>query len=394
MRSMPPRLRFVVDENIPLAREALAPLGEVTALPSARLGPETVRDADILWTRSTVSVDAALLEGSRVRMVATATIGTDHLDIDWLTSRGIAWASAPGSNAPSVRLWWAAALGTLAERQQLALGRLRVGIVGVGQVGRRIEAFARALGCEVLRCDPPRAQVEGPQGFVSLSELCETCDVITIHVPLTREGPDATYHLFDAARLGALRPGTILINASRGQVIDTPALLAAQKAKDLTVLLDVYEGEPAVPPAVVQIAALATPHIAGHSLDGKVAGTRMIYDATCAHLGIRPQWNPERSLPPLPVRVLTLDTRELPEDRADEVVVLKVVRRFYRIEEDDQALRDIVRLEEGARGAAFSRYRSNYPVHREPLGLELELVPPRPRAAAALTTLGVKIVER
>src|SRR5438094_2654308 len=216
-------LRIVADRNIAFAAEAFAPLGDVVTLPSAELTREAVRDADLLLVRSTVKVGAPLLDGSRVRFVATATIGIDHLDIAWLDGRGIAWASAPGSNADSVLEWWAAALLTVAERRGVELGGLRVGVVGAGAVGGRVERFCRALGIAPLICDPPRAAREGGAGFVSLDELLRAADVVTLHVPLA---PD-TRRLLDERRLAALKPGAWLVNASRGGVVDGAALARA-----------------------------------------------------------------------------------------------------------------------------------------------------------------------
>jgi erythronate-4-phosphate dehydrogenase len=378
-------MRIVADKNITYVESAFAELGKVVALPARELSPEAVREADLVLVRSTVRVDRALLEGSRARFVATATSGIDHLDTEWLEARGIAWAAAPGSNAPSVARWFAAGLLTTALRQGRALAGLTVGVVGVGQVGRRVEQVARALGCAVLRNDPPRARAEGETGFVPLDELLGASDVVTLHVPLDTGGPDRTLRLLDSARLARMRPGAWLVNASRGEVVESDAAIDARMQGRLgALLLDVFAGEPEVAPSLVAAADLATPHVAGHSLDGKAAGTEMVYRAACTFLGVAPRWSARRALPPLPTAALAIDARTL----SDEEAALTAVRRFYRIEEDDAALRRIAALPDGDRALAFQRYRASYPERREMNGLLVEIAPPRPRALALVEALG------
>ncbi|HEX8950725.1 MAG TPA: 4-phosphoerythronate dehydrogenase, partial [Polyangia bacterium] len=266
-------MRIVADANIPYLHDAFGPLGTVVTLPARELTPEAVRDADLLLVRSTVRVNAALLAGSRVRFVATATIGIDHLDTAFLDGAGVRWASAPGSNADSVVQWFAAAMQRVPD-----VAARQLGIVGVGNVGARIERLFRALDAKPpLLCDPPRARREGADAFVALDEIFARCDLVTLHVPLTRSGEDATFHLVDARRL---RRDAVLVNACRGEVLDSASALAVANP----LLLDVFEGEPSPDPRLVARAAIATPHIAGHSLDGKANGTKMIYDAACAFL--------------------------------------------------------------------------------------------------------------
>ena len=275
------------DRNIPFVAEAFAELGTVVTMPAAEIDAASLRDADLLLCRTTIKVGPALLEGSKVRFVATATIGTDHLDLPYLAARGIPWASAPGSNADSVALWWAAAMATLCRKRAIDITALRIGVVGVGHVGKRIAALARALGPAPILCDPPRARAEG-FGFTELDALLAASDVISLHVPLSDEGVDRTRGLITAARLAALRPGTILINACRGEIVDGAALTISLASGQVRGVLDVFPGEPSPDPALIAAAELATPHIAGHSLDGKVNGTDAIYRAACAFLGRPP----------------------------------------------------------------------------------------------------------
>jgi len=361
-------MRIVADANIPYLHDAFGPLGEVVTMPSRQLSPEAVKEADLLLVRSTIRVNEALLAGSRVRFVATATIGIDHLDTAWLDGAGIRWTSAPGSNADSVVQWFAAAMTRVpdvAERQ--------LGIVGVGNVGSRIERLFRALDVKPpLLCDPPRARREGSDAFVSLDEILERCDLVTLHVPLTRSGEDATFHLLDARKL---RKDAVLVNACRGEVLDTESALAV----DNTLLLDVFEGEPAPDPRLVARAAIATPHIAGHSLDGKANGTKMIYDAACAFLGVAPAWSPRDSLPPPPGPIVI--------DRRDDGVAaaLQAVAAGYDVAADDSALRAF------ADGTAFRSYREKYPERRELDGRPVRFTRPLVDVIRMLNAYGARV---
>ncbi len=361
-------MRIVADANIPYLADAFGALGEVVTMPSRELGREAVRDADLLLVRSTIRVNEALLAGSRVRFVATATIGIDHLDTAYLDGAGIRWASAPGSNADSVVQWLAAALARVpdvAERQ--------LGIVGVGNVGSRVERLFRALDVKPpLLCDPPRARKEGAAGFVALDEILERCDLVTLHVPLTRSGEDATFHLLDARRL---RQNAVLVNACRGEVLDSASALAV----DNLLLLDVFEGEPAPDPRLVARAAVATPHIAGHSLDGKANGTKMIYDAACAFLGVTPTWTPRQSLPTPPGRIVV--------DRRDDGVAaaLEAVAAGYDVAADDAAMRAF------SDGVAFRKYRENYPERRELDGRPVRFTRPLVDAIRMLNAYGARV---
>ena len=387
---MSSRLRIFADKNISYVEAAFASLGEVAALPSSSLDARAAKEADILLVRSTVKVGAPLLDGSPVRFVATATIGTDHLDTEYLDAKGIRWASAPGSNAPSVAQWWASAVLTVAAARAGKLAGLVVGVVGCGNVGSRVEKVAAALGCTVLRNDPPRARAEGSAGFVSLEELCARADIVTLHVPLIASGPDRTQHLFDAARFSGMRPGAWLVNASRGAVVDGNALIAARASGQIgAALLDVFDSEPAVSPALVAAADLATPHIAGHSLDGKAAGTEMVYRAACELLGVKPTWNARRSLPLLEAAAIALDARALD----DEAAALLLLRRFYGIEQDDTSLRTIAASLpiDAERTKVFQWNRDGYRIRREPKGVSIQMTPPRPRALRLLEALGATI---
>jgi erythronate-4-phosphate dehydrogenase len=350
----------VADRNIPQLEEALAGVCEVRVLPSSEITRENVRDAELLFTRSTVKVGPALLDGSRVRFVATATIGTDHLDTPWLESRGMVWAAAPGSNADSVLQWFAAALLTLHGRGDLDVRKLRAGIVGVGNVGSRVERFCRALEIPILCCDPPRQAREGGD-FVTLDEVLRECNLVTLHVPLD----DSTRRFLDVTRVNGW-----LVNASRGEVVERLEAAAAR------LVLDVFDNEPSPSPSLIAKCALATPHIAGHSVQGKLNGTRMVYEAACRFLGREPSWQPRLSAP----APLTLEAT----GRSDEAVLLSAVEARYRVLDDDRALRDLA-------GGNFRHYRETYPERLELTGTPVTVFGERPRITAALSVLGAQL---
>lgn len=356
-------MKILVDENMPLARELFASFGEVIARPGRNLSADDVRDADALLVRSVTRVDERLLQGSRVRFVGTATIGTDHVDVPWLQQHGIRFASAPGCNAMSVVDYVCSALLELSDRHSFALGERRVGIVGLGNVGSRLQQRLQAMGLTVLACDPPLA-AQGRTGLVDM-EAIAGCDVISFHTPLERGGAHPTFHLADAAFLARLKPGTILLNTSRGAVVDNAALLAALESRDdLLTVLDVWEGEPLVDRRLAARVDLATPHIAGYSYDGKLRGTRMLYEAFCAFLGQAPSMSLP-SLVPASARQV-LDVEALSPRRA-----LDLVRAVYRVTDDDAAFRATLDAGDDDRAAAFDRLRKQYRVRREFATVEL-----------------------
>lgn len=360
-------MRFVVDENIPFAEQAFAGFGEVVLRPGRQIEPADVHDADVLLVRSVTRVDAALLAGSRVRMVGSATIGTDHVDRAYLDARGIGFAHAPGSNADSVVEYVLAVLLRLAVRRGVVLRGRTVGVVGCGQIGERLAQRLPALGLRVLRNDPPLAEAAEaggrPHGFVSLARVLDEADIVTLHVPLTREGPHATHHLFGAGMLRRLQPEAWLLNAARGPAIERAALLEALRAgRPGAVVLDVWEGEPDPDPGLLRRVDLATPHIAGYSYDGKVKGTEMLYEAVAAFFGSDPGWTAEAARAPAPTDRLALlpPDPSLPEtDWLDQLV-----RQLYDVGADDARLRALLDLPPSERVAGFIRLRKEYPRRR------------------------------
>lgn len=352
---------IVADNNIPYASEAFSRFGTVRLVNGRSLTPEAVRDAEILLVRSTVKVDARLLGDARPRFVGTATIGTDHVDISYLESRGITFASAPGSNADSVAEYWSAAILLLARRLDIELAGRTVGVVGVGNVGRRIVRRAKALGMHVVKCDPPLARSTHSDEYRPLNELLERADIVTLHVPLEKAGADPTWHMADAAFFDRLRRGSIYFNLARGPVNDSAALAAAIDSQKLAaVVLDTWEGEPVVDPKLAARVDIATPHIAGHSFDGKVNGTQMLYAAVCKLLGEPERWKPADSLPPTVVPRIEIEC----SGRTAQDVCSEAVAALYNIEDDDARFRATLINADAERGRLFNELRVNYPPRR------------------------------
>jgi len=371
-------MKIVCDNKIPFLRGVFEPYAEVVYLPGAETTPAVVRDADALVTRTRTQCDAALLAGSSVRVIATATIGYDHIDTAWCEAHGILWRNAPGCNSGSVQQYVCAALCVLARRHGLRLGDLTLGVVGVGHVGSKVAQAAEALGMRVLLCDPPRARREGAAGFVPLDELISRSDIVSLHVPLEREGEDATWHLFDAARLATMRPDQFLVNAARGPVVDNAALKAALAAKALRgAVLDVWEGEPAPDPGLLALADIATPHIAGYSADGKANGTTMSVHTVAARLGLPLQdWRPAGIPAPAQPLEFTLDAA----GKSLQDVLSEALLHTYDILADDLALR--------AHPDRFEQLRGDYPVRREPAAFTVRLRGGDEEAARRLKALG------
>lgn len=353
-------MKIVADSKIPYVLDAFAGLADVVVVEAQSISPAIVRDADVLVVRSETKVNRWLVGDTALKFVATATIGTDHVDTGYLQERGIGFASAPGSNARSVAEYVVAALLVIAARRGLALAGGSIGVVGVGNVGKIVVRFARALGMEVLQNDPPLARATDDPVFLPLDRLMEA-DIITLHVPLTKTGDDKTFHLFDESRIRRMRQGSILINTSRGGVVETEGIKGRVHGRHLAgCVLDVWEGEPAIDTELVGLALLGTPHIAGYSFDGKVNGTVMVQKAVCEHFGLHSTWAPP-----------DLDARGgqspvlVPEGVQRDAALLAAIRTCYDIEADDRALRQISNLPLSERPIHFRRLRREYRMRRE-----------------------------
>lgn len=375
-------MHIVADENIPLLDEFFSDFGTIHRLPGRAITAQDVRDADLLLVRSVTQVNRALLEGSRVRFVGTCTIGTDHLDLDYFAEVGIVWSSAPGCNARGVVDYVLGSVLTLAEREGVDPAARVYGVVGAGQVGGRLVNLLRGLGWQVRVCDPPRQAAEGGD-FDSLEQIIDECDVISLHTPLDA----STRHLFDTTRLAALKPGTWLINASRGAVVDNAALRSLLPQRpDLKVVLDVWEGEPQADVELAALCQLATPHIAGYSLDGKLRGTAQIYQACCRALGVAEQVSLADLLPAPWLSELSID------GSADPAWALaSICRAVYDPRRDDADFRRSLVGDADTRRAGFDRLRKHYPMRREIDGLRVRIQGDSASLAALVRALGATV---
>lgn len=386
-------MKIVADENIPFAMEAFGTLGAVTTLAGRSITSEAVREADMLIVRSVTKVNESLLRGSGVGFVGTCTIGMDHVDLEYLTRNRIAFASAPGSNANSVSEYLTAALLVLGKRHGFKLKSKTVGVVGVGNVGSRVVKKCEALGMRTILNDPPLARETGDPKYRPIDEVLEQSDVVTIHVPLTKEDEDATYHMVDEAFIKRMKAGAILINTARGKVQGDQAVLNALKNGHLkAAVLDVWESEPRVNLELLDKVDIATPHIAGYSLDGKVNGTRMVYEAACEFLGVEPLWDPSPHLPKPEHEVLELDCA----GREDEDVLCDAVLNIYDILDDDRRMREAIEECEDAdeRARRFDQLRKTYPERREFQNTQIEWRAKSERPRAKLLGLGFQVTTR
>ena len=384
---------ILADENIPYVKESFGTLGQTIIMSGRLITSEIIKqnNVDVLIVRSITKVCPELLEGSPVRFVGTATIGTDHVDIPYLKSKNIKFVSAPGSNANSVAEYITAALLFLAKKNNFKLKDKTLGIIGVGQVGSRVAIKAEAMGMNVLLNDPPLARITGEWKYLPLKELM-TADILTLHVPLNMEGQDATYHMVNEGFLAKMKSDSMLINSSRGAVVDNNALKNVLKNKRLSdAVLDVWEKEPSIDTELVNLVALGTPHIAGYSFDGKVNGMFMIYEALCKFLGVPIQWKVDNILSDKSRPPIVFDNENCNNEKIDDAVD-KIVSQMYNIRKDDQDLRKIVELPADAQGPYFDSLRRKYAVRREFKNADVKLPREDRELSKILLSLGFKII--
>ncbi|HUT31035.1 MAG TPA: 4-phosphoerythronate dehydrogenase [Sedimentisphaerales bacterium] len=380
-------VKIIADENIPFVAECFSTIGEVRTLKGREITPTLVSDADVLVVRSITRVDSNLLAGSKVQFVGTATIGFEHVDVDYLAQKNITFASAPGSNANSVAEYIVAALLSVGQKKGIEIEGKSIGIVGVGNVGSRVEKKAKALGMEVYLNDPPLQRQTGDPKYLPIEDLFD-CDFITLHTPLTFEGIDKTFHLAAEKFFKSLKPGCVFINTARGAVTDTGALKTAVNSGKLGgTILDVWENEPNIDVELLRMVDLSTPHIAGYSLDGKIAGMIMIYNAACKYFGLEPVKTIEDFLPEPQVRRITVDSTA--ED--EQEILHETVEQVYCINRDDFNTREIAMVAAEERGKFFDDLRKNYPERREFENTEVVLRTPCRPLANKLRGIGFRV---
>jgi erythronate-4-phosphate dehydrogenase len=349
-------MKIVVDEKIPFIRGVFEPWADVVYSQGSAIDAAMVADADALITRTRTRCDSNLLKNSRVKIVASATIGYDHLDTEWLESKGIRWVNAPGCNSGSVMQYMVSVLICLAGKHSLDLPSLTLGVVGVGNVGSKVVRAAKSLGMKVLQNDPPRQRREGLTDFLPLETLIAESDILTLHVPLNHEGEDSTFHLVNSSNLHRMKKNSILINTSRGAVVDNAALREIlSDRKLLAAVLDVWEDEPAVDRRLLELVDIATPHIAGYSVDGKANATINSVREVSSFLRLPlSDWRPDTLPEPAePVIDLTSDPRA--KTVAD--MVSTAVRHTFTVEDDDLLFR--------SDPGNFEYLRDNYRIRRE-----------------------------
>ena len=352
------KINLVADENILLLDELFGDIAHITRINGRSISALQVAQTDALVLRSTAKVTPALLEYSKVKFVGTCTIGTDHLAIDYMDANNIVWRNAPGCNAAGVGDYVIACINHAWQTLGIDPRQQTIGIVGAGNVGSRLAERLQKAGFSILQCDPPKVDA-GHQGFVELDELLGRCQIVCLHTPLTKTGVHATENLLHQERIKNLAKGTVLISAGRGEVVDQQALLARQQQRhDLHLFLDVWHHEPHIDKSLFDYSHCVTPHIAGHSLEGKMRGTYMIYQALCEHFGIevKHKLGPLIPKPDLAELFIKADTS------AQEILAL-ACSYVYPLMQDDTRMRQ---------GDDFDLLRKNYPVRREFSSLTLQ----------------------
>ena len=350
-------MNIVIDENIQQAREAFSTLGNVKLLDGRILKNDNVKDSDVLIVRSITKVNKELLKNSRVKFVGTATIGTDHIDLEYLKKQNIRFADAKGCNADSVAEYVFTSLLKVALEKNISLKGKSIGVVGVGNIGSRIVRLAESLGMNVLKNDPPLERRGLGSNYATLEDSIEA-DIVTFHVPMIHEGMDKTFHLLNDDNLKLIKNNTILINSSRGAVVDNEALLAASRNRNFDIVLDVWENEPSINIELLSKTRVATPHIAGYSYEGKVNGTKMIYNALCKFLNKQSTWQPE--LPEIGNNKIKLS-----QGKTEEENLYNLFSSIYKIDNDDKLMRMIQQYELNERAKYFDMLRKKYPIRRE-----------------------------
>ncbi len=347
-------MKIVIDNKIPFIKGVFEPLATVEYHSGSEINKDTVNDADALIVRTRTKCNKALLEGSKVKFIATATIGFDHIDTQFCKQNNIRWTNAPGCNSGSVMQYVASVLVRLSLLHDFDLSEKMLGIVGVGNVGSKVAKLALALGMKVLLNDPPRERKEKTSQFVSLTEIQKQADIITFHTPLIREGIDRTYHLLDNDFVKSLKTDTTIINTSRGEVTDNRVLETSLKNQTIKgVVLDVWENEPDINIELLNLATLTTPHIAGYSTDGKANGTAMSVRAVSQFFNLRiDKWFPSK-LPSPPCLQPEIDCA----NKSVQEVINELILLTYDVKKDDQLLRSSLHT--------FEQQRGGYPGRRE-----------------------------
>ena len=373
-------IRIIADDKIPFLKGALEPYAEMVYLPCKQISRDIVKEADALLIRTRTKCTGNLLNGTNVRFIGTATIGFDHIDTQYCEKHNIKWTNAPGCNSSSVQQYIAGALLKMASEFRFNLIDKTIGIIGVGNVGSKVEKLARLLGMNVLLNDPPRSRQEGEKNFVNLGTILYDSDIVTVHVPLNVVGEDSTHHLFNEKSFKKMKKGAWFFNSSRGEVTDTAALKQALGSGKLGgAVLDVWENEPDIDLELMAKAFIATPHIAGYSTDGKANGTAMVVNSLCKYFDIPlKNWYPE-NVPQPAAPEITIDG----EGKTDEDMIREAVFQTYNIAEDDIRFR--------FSPSDFEKQRGEYPLRREFTSYRINLKGGTKKVQKMFEGLGFKV---
>jgi erythronate-4-phosphate dehydrogenase len=374
-------VKIIADDKIPFLKGALEPYAEMVYLPGSEITRDAVMNADALLVRTRTKCNRQLLEGTSVRFLGTATIGFDHIDTGFCEENNIYWTNAPGCNSSSVRQYIASALVSVAADLRLSLAEKTIGIIGVGNVGLKVALFARSVGMNVLLNDPPRERKEGSSGFVSIDNLLKESDFVTVHVPLSHDGPDSTYHLFEENMFSGMKSGSVFLNSSRGEVVRTDSLRKAIVSGHLSgAVIDVWENEPEISIELLSEVMLGTPHIAGYSTDGKANGTSMVVNSLSDFFGIPFHgWYPGNvPLPPVPMFMIE------GKGRIDQEIIREAVLHSYDITADCMRLR--------SQPSGFEKQRGDYPLRREFTSYSVKLEHSSVSAAEKLKEIGFRVI--
>ncbi len=374
-------IKIVADNKIPFLKGVLDEIAEVHYIPGRKIGHEHVKDADALIVRTRTKCDEHLLEGTPVKYIATATIGYDHLDIDYLKKKQITWGNAPGCNSGSVMQYVASSLAYITGKTGRPFKNLTMGIIGAGHVGRKVERLARLMGMNVLLNDPPRERKEGRNSFTDLELLLAESDIVTLHVPLNKSGRDKTLHMASHNFLSKMKKGAWLVNTSRGEVLNTGAVRESLLNEHTAgTILDVWENEPDIDRGLLELSDIGTPHIAGYSMDGKANGTAQSVRAISRFFGLgMDDWYPE-SIPSPSGSILQIENSLLSPEQLAKIV-------FYHTYD---ILADSYRLK--ANPEYFEKLRDNYPPRREFGAFSVKFNDPADRNIEILQSLGFKLL--
>lgn len=353
---MKKKIKIVADDKIPFLKGVLEPYADIEYLNYKLITNEKIRNVDALLIRTRTKCNSQLLENTNVKFIGTATIGFDHIDTNYCEQKNIKWINAPGCNSSSVMQYLASALIFIAHKKNINLLNKTIGIIGVGNVGSKIEKFANAIGLNVLLNDPPRERIEKSNNFVSLDYILEKADIISFHVPLSYDGIDKTYHIANKNFFEKFNSPKIFINTSRGEVINTSDLKnAINEEKISSLILDVWENEPNIDIDLLNKTDLATPHIAGYSSDGKANGTAIVVNELNKYfnLGLKENWYPEKLPSPNNSSTIIIDCN----NKSYQQIFYEAIIHTYSILDDDSRLRSSVET--------FEEQRANYPTRRE-----------------------------